>query len=77
MGRIGILAALYPAIWGLGQLVTGALSDHWGRKRLIVAGMWTQATAIGLIAATTGFAPWAVEAPVRWTGVMTITLRFG
>ena len=28
--RIGILAALYPAVWGLGQLVTGALSDRMG-----------------------------------------------
>ena len=34
-----MLAALYPAVWGLGQLVTGALSDRWGRKRLIAAGM--------------------------------------
>ena len=39
MGEIGILAALYPAVWGLGQLVTGALSDRWGRKHLITAGM--------------------------------------
>ncbi len=40
VGRIGVLAALYPAVWGLGQLVTGALSDRIGRKRLIVAGMF-------------------------------------
>src|SRR5438270_12670048 len=32
VGRIGVLAALYPAVWGLGQLVTGALSERWGRK---------------------------------------------
>ncbi len=59
VGRIGILAALYPAVWGLGQLVTGALSDRIGRKWLIAAGMWTQAAAIGLIAAVHGFWPWA------------------
>ena len=64
VGRIGVLAALYPAVWGLGQLVTGALSDRIGRKRLIVAGMLTQAFAIGLIAATHGFWPWAVGAAV-------------
>jgi MFS family permease len=62
VGRIGVLAALYPAVWGLGQLVTGGLSDRIGRKPLIVTGMLTQAVAIGWIAATTGFAPWALGA---------------
>jgi MFS family permease len=62
ISRIGILAALYPAVWGLGQLVTGALSDRIGRKWLIAAGMWTQAVAIGFIAAADGFWPWAAGA---------------
>ena len=62
VGRIGVLAALYPAVWGFGQLATGALSDRWGRKWLIAAGMWTQAVAIGLIAAVHGFWPWAAGA---------------
>jgi len=68
IGRIGILAALYPAVWGLGQLATGALSDRIGRKQLIVAGMLTQAAAIALIAATTGFAPWAAGAVLLGAG---------
>ena len=68
VGRIGILAALYPAVWGLGQLVTGALSDRWGRKWLIAGGMWTQAVAIGLIAATHGFGPWALGAVLLGAG---------
>jgi len=59
IGRIGVLAAIYPAVWGLGQLVTGAWSDRVGRKRLIVAGMWTQAVAIGIIAVGQDFAVWA------------------
>jgi MFS family permease len=49
--RIGMLAAIYPAIWGLGQLVTGGLSDRIGRKWLIAGGMITQAVAIGAILA--------------------------
>ena len=68
VGRIGILAAIYPAVWGLGQLGTGALSDRIGRKRLIVGGMLTQAVAIGFIAATTGFAPWAAGAVLLGAG---------
>jgi MFS family permease len=62
VGRIGVLAALYPAVWGLGQLATGALSDRAGRKWLIAGGMWTQAAALALIATTHGFAVWAVGA---------------
>ena len=58
IARIGVLAAVYPATWGFGQLVTGAWSDRVGRKRLIVAGMWIQAVAIGVIAGAQTFAVW-------------------
>ncbi len=68
VGRIGILAALYPAVWGLGQLITGGLSDRIGRKPLIAGGMLTQAVAIGWIAATTGFWAWALGAIVLGAG---------
>jgi MFS family permease len=47
--RIGLLAATYPAVWGLTQLATGALSDQWGRKWMIASGMWVQAVGIWLI----------------------------
>jgi len=59
VGRIGVLTAIYPAVWGFGQLLTGYLSDHIGRKALIAGGMLIQAAAIALIAATSGFAAWA------------------
>jgi MFS family permease len=68
VSRIGILVALYPAVWGAGQLVTGALSDRWGRKWLIAVGMWLQAAAIGLIAAVHGFWPWAAGAALLGIG---------
>jgi MFS family permease len=56
--QIGIVAAVYPAVWGAGQLLTGWLSDHTGRKPLIVAGMLTQAAALALLVAGGGaFAP--------------------
>jgi MFS family permease len=63
-----VLAALYPAVWGLGQLFTGPLSDRVGRKRLIVAGMCVQAVALGMVAATGGVAPWAVAAVLLGVG---------
>ena len=50
VAQIGVLAALYPAVWGLGQLVTGAMSDRYGRKPLIAGGMLLQAGALALVA---------------------------
>ncbi|MGH8927048.1 MAG: MFS transporter [Acidimicrobiia bacterium] len=68
IGRIGVLAAVYPAVWGIGQLITGAWSDRVGRKRLIVAGMWTQAGAIGVIAAASSFTVWVVAMAILGVG---------
>jgi MFS family permease len=59
LGQIGTLAAIYPAVWGLGQLFTGAWSDRVGRKGLIVGGMWIQAVGIGVIALGGSFAAFA------------------
>jgi MFS family permease len=56
--RIGILKAVYPATWGILQIATGPLSDRWGRKGLIVAGMWVQAAALFLVALTGEFQFW-------------------
>jgi MFS family permease len=56
--EIAIVAAAYPVVWGAGQLLTGWLSDHTGRKPLIVAGMLVQAGALGLLVVGDGaFAP--------------------
>lgn len=55
LAQIGVLAAIYPAVWGACQLATGALSDRIGRKGLIVAGMWVQATGIAIITVTSLF----------------------
>lgn len=68
VGRIGVLAAVYPAVWGVGQLATGAWSDRVGRKPLIVAGMWVQAAAIGLIASASTFFVWVAAMAVLGIG---------
>lgn len=68
VGKIGILAALYPAVWGVGQLFTGALSDRWGRKLLIASGMWLQALALALIALADSFTIWAIAAVLLGAG---------
>jgi MFS family permease len=58
--RIGLLKAIYPATWGILQIATGQLSDRWGRKGLIVAGMWIQSAGLFLTAATRQFEWWLV-----------------
>jgi MFS family permease len=58
--RIGILKAVYPAVWGILQVATGPLSDRWGRKGLIVGGMWVQAAGLLLTALTREFEYWLV-----------------
>jgi MFS family permease len=60
LAQIALLASLYPAVWSIAQLGTGALSDRIGRKSLIVGGMLLQALALALLPLTHGFAPWAV-----------------
>jgi MFS family permease len=68
LDQIGVLAAIYPAVWGIGQLFTGALSDCVGRKRLIVGGMWVQAAGIAAIALASGFAGFAAGAVLLGAG---------
>jgi MFS family permease len=46
VGEIGVVAAVYPAVWGLGQVLVGWVSDRTGRKPLIVLGMLVQAGAL-------------------------------
>ena len=58
LAEIGLLAGAYPAVWGSGQLATGWMSDHLGRKPLIVLGMLVQAVAIAGFVMLTGFVWW-------------------
>jgi len=66
--RIGILKAVYPATWGILQVATGPLSDRWGRKGLIVAGMWVQSAGLFLTAFTQSFEWWLVASLLLGVG---------
>jgi MFS family permease len=68
LATIGVLAAIYPATWGIGQLVTGAVSDHLGRKPLIVGGMWIQAIGIAGVTVSDTFAGFAAGAVLLGLG---------
>ena len=66
--RIGILKAVYPGVWGILQTVTGPLSDRWGRKGLIAAGMWVQALGLFVTALTHRFFWWLVASVLLGLG---------
>jgi MFS family permease len=66
--RIGWLAAIYPAVWGVGQLFTGALSDRIGRKWLIAGGMWVQAAGIAVVVMSPGQVGFATGAVLLGAG---------
>jgi MFS family permease len=68
LAQIAWLAAIYPAVWGIGQLFTGALSDRIGRKWLIANGMWIQAIGIAVIAASSSFVPFILGAVLIGSG---------
>ncbi|MGH2950657.1 MAG: MFS transporter [Solirubrobacterales bacterium] len=53
-GQIGLVAGIYPAVWGIGQIFAGRWSDRIGRKPLIVTGMLVQALALAALAASDG-----------------------
>lgn len=48
--QIGIIAAIYPAVWGISQLFTGKMGDHYCKKQIITVGMLLQALAILMVA---------------------------
>ena len=67
--QIAVVAAAYPVVWGAGQLATGWLSDHTGRKPLIALGMLVQAVALGVLVAGNGaFGPSIVAAVLLGVG---------
>ncbi|HEX6133470.1 MAG TPA: MFS transporter [Longimicrobiales bacterium] len=68
VGQIGVLAFIYPAVWGLLQLATGPLSDRIGRKWLIASGMAVQGLALFAIAISTGFLSWLLASALLGAG---------
>jgi MFS family permease len=68
LATVGLLTAIAPAVWGVGQLGTGALSDRIGRKWLIAGGQLTEAAGLLVIALGDGFEVWAVGSAMFGAG---------
>ena len=74
--RIGLLVAIYPATWGVGQLATGAISDRVGRKWLIVVGMWVQAAGIAWVVVSRSFGGFATGGALLGLGTAMVYPTF-
>jgi MFS family permease len=68
LDQVGTLAAIYPAVWSVAQIGTGALSDRFGRKWFIASGMWVQALGIVLVIGSTSFPGFAAGGAVLGVG---------
>ncbi|WP_199662319.1 MFS transporter [Sphingomonas edaphi] len=68
LSEIGLLASIYPGVWGVSQLITGGLSDRLGRKWLIAGGMWLQAVGIAVTGMTSSFGGFASGAVLLGLG---------
>lgn len=68
LAQIGLLASIYPGVWGIAQLATGSISDRLGRKWLIASGMWVQAVGIAIAALSTTFQGFALGAVLLGLG---------
>ena len=74
--EIGVLAAVYPGVWGVSQIATGALGDRGaargGRRVWIFGGMLAQAAALGMFALTSGLVPWLAAAVLLGLGTAAV-----
>jgi MFS family permease len=68
LATIGLLVAVSPGVWGVGQLLTGALSDRIGRRWLIVAGQFTEAAGLLIVAVGSSVTSWAVGSALFGAG---------
>lgn len=66
--RIALIAAIYPAVWSMSQLITGTVSDRWGRKWMIATGMWVQSIGIAIFVIGSDFWVWVAGAVLLGIG---------
>jgi len=76
LAQIGVLTAIYPAVWGLGQIVTGKMSDHFNRKILLFWGMLLQGIALVFFAIASTFLHFVILAVMLGWGTAMVYPTF-
>ncbi|MBT8218330.1 MAG: MFS transporter [Bacteroidia bacterium] len=74
--QIGKIVAIYPIIWGLGQLFTGKLADHLDKKKMLFWGMLLQGIALIIMIFASTFLHYALLSIVLGTGTAIVYQTF-
>ena len=69
LASIGWIVGIYGFVWGGSQLFTGKLSDHIGRQKPIVLGMWICGAGVGMMLLGAGILWWSLSAAVTGFGM--------
>ncbi len=76
ISQIGIVTAIYPAVWGIGQLFTGKMSDHICKKSMLFWGMFLQGIALFLIVFATSLIHFIILATLLGWGTAMVYPTF-
>lgn len=74
--NIGIITAIYPTVWGIGQLFTGKMSDHYSKKAMLFWGMLLQGIAILILPYSRSFVVLATLSTVLGLGTALVYPTF-
>jgi len=76
LSEIGIITATYPAVWGLGQLITGKMSDHYRKKSMLFWGMMLQGLALVFFVFASSFAHYIIISSILGWGTAMVYPTF-
>ena len=74
--EIGKIVALYPIVWGLGQLITGKMADHFNKKKMLFWGMFIQGFALMIMLFANTFTHFAILSIVLGIGTAIVYPTF-
>jgi MFS family permease len=76
LGEIGIITAVYPGVWGLGQLFTGKMADHFPKKQMLFWGMLVQGIALIILIKASAFTHFIILSSVLGFGTAMVYPTF-
>lgn len=76
LDQVGMITAAYPAVWGLGQVFTGKMADHFSKKRMLYGGMLLQGISILLLLFAATFTHYMVLAVILGFGTALVYPTF-